>query len=139
MTKQNLKYKQKIEAATSDAEQKDEIISNLRSELHETVMAATDAENRTSNLDAKIQKLKQEVSAATKLIQEYQDAYANLYANAIGVHLEDVRVTASTSVKELQTIIGNTQLGTNQTAIQATELADIDFIDDGTDEDLVTL
>jgi hypothetical protein len=79
------------------------------------------------------------VSAATKLIQEYQDAYANLYANAIGVHLEDVRVTASTSVKELQTIIGNTQLGTNQTAIQATELADIDFIDDGTDGDLVTL
>lgn len=139
LTSSNLIYKQRIEATANDITEKDSVISDLRSELHETVMATTDAENRTSNLDAKIQKLKQEVLAATKLIQEYQDAYANLYANAIGVHLEDVRVTASTSVKELQTIIGNTQLGTNQTAIQATELADIDFIDDGTDGDLVTL
>lgn len=139
LTSSNLIYKQRIEATANDIDEKDSVISELRSELRETVTANTDIEARTSNLDAKIQKLKQEVSAATKLIQEYQDAYANLYANAIGVHLEDVRVTSATSVQELQSIIGSSLIGTNQTAIQPTELADIDFISDDTDDDLVTL
>ena len=140
LTSSNLIYKQRIEATANDIREKDSVISDLRSELHETVMANTDAENRTSNLDAKIQKLKQEVSAATKLIQEYQDAYANIYANAIGVHLEDVRVTSATSVKELQAIIGGTSTNNGQTAIQASEIVDIDYIaDNDGDNDLVTL
>ena len=140
LKKSNLIYKQRIEATANDIDEKDSVISELRSELRETVTAATETEAQTSNLDAKIKKLQQEVSAATKLIQEYQDAYANLYASAIGVRLEDVRVTSATSVKELQTIIGSSQVNTNQQAIQDSELADIDFISDNDDDgDLVTL
>lgn len=140
LKKSNLIYKQRIEATANDIDEKDSVISELRSELRETVTAATETEAQTSNLDAKIKKLQQEVSAATKLIQDYQDAYANLYASAIGVRLEDVRVTSATSVKELQTIIGSSQVNTNQQAIQDSELADIDFIsEDDDDGDLVTL
>lgn len=139
LTKSNLIYKQRIEATANDIDEKDSVISELRSELRETVTAATETEVQTSNLDAKIKKLQQEVSAATKLIQEYQDAYANLYANAIGVRLEDVRVTSATSVKELQSIIGSSQISSSQAAIQDSELADIEFISDDNDGDLVTL
>lgn len=139
LTSSNLIYKQRIEATANDIDEKDSVISELRSELRETVTANTDIEARTSNLDAKIKKLQQEVSAATALIQEYQDAYANLYANAIGVHLEDVRVTSATSVKELQTIIGGTQANVPQTIDTEDGLADIDYISDSDDGDLVTL
>ncbi len=134
----NLIYKQRIEATANDIDEKDSVISDLRTELRETVTAATESESRTSNLDAKIKKLQQEVSAATKLIQEYQDAYANLYANAIGVHLEDVRVTSATSVRELQSIIGSTNVGSQQSVSQDDDFIDVgDFSDN--DDDLVTL
>lgn len=119
MTKQNLKYKQKIEAATSDAEQKDEIISSLRSELHETVTAATDAESRTSNRDATIADLRDQLSAVTTLVEDYQNAYAALYASAIGVHVDSVSVTSTTSVKELQTIISSS-IAPAQTEVKPT-------------------
>lgn len=134
----NLIYKQRIEATANDIDEKDSVISDLRTELRETVTAATESESRTSNLDAKIKKLQQEVSAATKLIQEYQDAYATLYANAIGVHLEDVRVTSATSVRELQSIIGSTNVGSQQSISQDDDFIDVgDFSDN--DDDLVTL
>lgn len=142
LTHSNLIYKKRIEATANDIKSKDSIISDLRTELRETVTANTEVEGRTSDLDAQVRSLKQEVSAATKLIQEYQDAYANLYANAIGVRLEDVRVTSATSVHDLQAIIGGTKVNSMQ-AIEAetdlSELADIDMIDNTDDNDLVTL
>ena len=142
LTHSNLIYKKRIEATANDIKSKDSIISDLRTELRETVTANTEIEGRTSDLDAQVRSLKQEVSAATKLIQEYQDAYANLYANAIGVRLEDVRVTSATSVHDLQAIIGGTKVNSMQ-AIEAetdlSELADIDMIDNTDDNDLVTL
>jgi len=134
--KDNLKYKQRIEATANDIQEKDSVISNLRSELSETVTAATNAEERTSNLDAKIKKLKDEVSAATALIEDYQNAYASLYASALGVHLEDVRVTSTTSVKELESIIGSSTVR-QQPILETTQL--IDVIDDVDDDGLVTI
>ena len=136
LTDSNLIYKKRIEATANDIQKKDSVISDLRSELHETVMASTDTEERTSNLDATVRKLQQDISAATKLIQEYQDAYAYLYANAIGVRLEDVRVTSSTSVKELQAIIGSSKLtASRQAIVDADEIVDIDYISDSDGED----
>lgn len=131
----NLKYKQKVEATANDINKKDSVISNLRAELSETVTAATLNEERTSNLDAKIEKLKKEVSAATALIEEYQNAYASLYASAIGVHLDDVQVTSTTSVKELESILGSS--AARSQAI--TRPALIDVVDDYDDGDLVTM
>ena len=140
LSKSNLIYKQRIEATANDIDEKDSVISDLRSELRETVTAATETEEKTSNLDAMVRKLEQEVSAATKLIHEYQDAYANIYANAIGVRLEDVRVTSATSVKELQSIISSSQITTNSSAIQESDIADIEFVSEADDsDDLVTL
>lgn len=136
LNKSNLIYMKRIEATANDIQKKDSVISELRSELRETVTATTDIEARTSNLDAMVQKLKQEVSSATKLIQEYQDAYANLYANAIGVHLEDVRVTSATSVKELQSIIGSSNVNVPQITDQSDDIVDVGYSDDS---DLVTL
>lgn len=134
----NLKYKQRVEATANDIRKKDSVISKLRSELSETVSAASETEARTSNLDATVKKLRKEVSAATALVQEYQDAYANLYANAIGVHLEDVRVTSSTTVGELKKIISSASTSGQMSAIM--ESTDIDTIDDPLDDnDLVTL
>ena len=136
----NLIYKQRIEATANDIQQKDSIISDLQSELSETVTAATDTEVRTSNLDAKIKKLQQDLSAATKLIQEYQDAYAYIYASAIGVRLEDARVTSATTVKELQAIIGSSQVQSRPAITDAEEIVDIDYISDPDNgDDLVTL
>jgi hypothetical protein len=136
----NLIYKQRIEATANDIQQKDSIISDLQSELSETVTAATDTEVRTSNLDAKIKKLQQDLSAATKLIQEYQDAYAYIYASAIGVRLEDVRVTSATTVKELQAIIGSSQVQSRPAITDAEEIVDIEYLSDPDNgDDLVTL
>ena len=133
----NLKYKQKIDAAQSSAKKKDSIISELRSKLDETVVEASERNVRTSNLDARNRKLQARVEAAEALLQEYQDAYANLYANAVGVHLDNISVTASTSVSDLQKIIsGSIVVQNNSSSIQAATEIDIEDLDDG---GLVTL
>ena len=136
LSSSNLIYKQRIEATANDIQAKDSVISQLRSELSETVTAAQEVEARTSNRDAMIQKLKQEVKAATALVQEYQDAYASLYANAVGVRLEDVSVTSSTSVKDLQKIIAGS-ITQPQFAITADE--QLDIVDDYDGDDIVTV
>lgn len=135
----NLKYKQKIEATTCDNDKKNSIISELRSELNETVTAATEAEAQTSNRDATIKKLRQEVAAATKLIEDYQQAYANIYANALGVHLEDMRVTSSTTVNELKTMISSASSNSTSTQSLAEPTPVGDIIDDSDDINLVTM
>lgn len=132
----NLIYKQRIEATANDIRDKESIISDLRSELSETVNAATELESQTSNRDATIQKLRQEVKAATALVQEYQDAYANMYASAVGVNLEGVSVTASTTVKELQSMITGS-INHPQMAVTATE--QLDVVDDIDSDGIVTV
>lgn len=106
----NLKYKQKIGASSELARKKDSTISHLRSKLDETVNAASESKSRTSNLDAKCMKLQAKLEAAENLIAEYQDAYASLYANAVGLHLDNVTVTSSTSVAEMQNLISGTSI-----------------------------
>lgn len=135
LANKNLKYKQKIEAATADIQNREDTIADLRSELNETVIAATDATDQASNLDDKISKLQSEILAATALVEEYQNAYASLYANAVGVHLDNVTVTSTTSVKELQTIIGSSVMQTSQPDIQPTYTGE----DDGDGDSLVTI
>lgn len=101
----NLKYVHKIEATTSIVDQKDSIIASLKSQLSETVRQSNDIKTRESNRDAKIAELNDRITAAQALIEEYQNAYASLYADAIGVNLDSIQVTATTSVSELQASI----------------------------------
>lgn len=135
---QNLKYKQTIDAAQSKSAEKDSVISKLRTELSETVTAASEANTRSSNLDAKNKDLSQRLKQADRLIQDYQDAYASLYANALGAELTNVKVTASTSVSELQQLIrGNTTVPKASIAASSEIDTDLDTID--IENDLVTL
>lgn len=130
----NLKYKQKIDATRRDLDDRDAIISGLQADLSETVRKVEAVKTRSSNLDAQIADLQSQISAARTLVQEYQDAYASLYASAIGVNLDNVKVTGSTSVKELQGLIkGSKDLYTSVDAEPTP--ADIVVDDDG----LITL
>lgn len=127
LAKNNLKYKQKVEAATALAQKKDSTISKLRSELDETVREKSAIEARTSNRDAKIERLEKRVEAATAMVAQYQKAYIGLYANALGVDPEAVQASTSTSVKELQSIIASTQAGGSRTVVES---GSIDIVDD---------
>lgn len=117
--KNNLIYNQKIESSTSTIKAKDAEIAKLRSELNKTVVASTNATKQASNrgeqikdLNAKVVASRQELKslkdraiAAEEMLAEYQQAYANIYANAIGIHASGLQVTASTSVSELEDMI----------------------------------
>lgn len=136
----NLKYSQKIEANTQIIREKDSIISKLQSNLSETVRKANDAEAKTSNCDAQIASLQRKIEAAQALVDEYQNAYAQIYANALGVGLEHVSVTATTTVSELQQIIkGSSKYtsGSQETILASSQISEV-----GTDMDdssLITL
>ena len=111
-SKTNLLYKQRVNSSKAIIESKDAEISALKSKLRETVTASRDAESRVSNLDAKTRKLQEKINACEELIAEYQDAYTYAYCNAIGTRPSSVKVTASTSVSELQDLI-STEAATN--------------------------
>lgn len=134
----NLKYKQRVEAADDSVHQKDEVISSLRGKLSETVESNTSLERKASNLDVKVKKLQDDITASQKIIQEYQDAYGNMYANALGVHLDNVSITASTTVKELRDKISGAVSKSEPDLLDSTSEERVD-IDTGSDSDIVTL
>lgn len=101
----NLKYKHKIEATSSVINQKDSDIEEIKQKLHETVVANKRLESEVLNRDAKDEELLSRITAAEDMVLSYQQAYANIYANALGVYLKDLPVTASTSVDELKRMI----------------------------------
>lgn len=103
----NLIYKQRIDASTNELESKDSIISDLRSRLRETVTASTDAKTRTSNLDAENERLRSSIEMCRKLLREYQDAFASLYASSLGVNPEGISVSDTMSVSDMRKAISS--------------------------------
>lgn len=101
----NLIYTQKITASREEAKRKDSTIADLKSKLRETVTASAKSRSQTSNLDSEKRKLNAELNACKETLLSYQKAYADIYANALGVHLDNISVTASTSVEDLESII----------------------------------
>lgn len=133
----NLKYRQKIESATSITKQKDLEIAELQSKLNETVMSSKEVSQRLSNLDKENREMKAKVEAADNIILSYQQAYATIYANALGVRVEDVPITASTTVEQLQKLITSNSVTSNN---QMAEIYSEDVVvDDEYDADLVTM
>lgn len=112
----NLKYEHEIKANSEIISKKEAEIEDLESRLNETVVANNKLKSEASNLDAKCNKLLSRVQAAEDLIFSYQQAYANIYANALGVYLKDLPITASTSVDELKSMI---KAGTSTAGIPA--------------------
>lgn len=154
----NLIYQQKIECSTADIEDKTATISALQDELDKTVMASTQASRKASNRDEEVKRLQSEISAssqtindlqdqiagAEELLYQYQQAYAGLYATAIGASTQGVSVTASTSVGDLESMIqgatNTSNIGCNP-AYTDDYIDEIDVIDeeDGYGADLATL
>lgn len=132
----NLKYLQKISESKNDAESKDSLISSLQSRLNETVNASADAKRRTSNLDEQLKRSRDEVKACRKMLKEYQDAYAELYSQAVGADLQKVKVTASTSVSSLRSAI-TSSISRKPSSIKEPEEIDVD--DCYFDDDIVTI
>lgn len=121
--KNNLIYKQKVESSSADIKARDSQIAELQKKLNKTVVASTNATKEASNRGEQINNLKAQISSSTEefnqeldsmearilaaeeMIHEYQQAYANIYANAIGVQVSGLSVTASTSVGDLEQLI----------------------------------
>lgn len=142
VTAQNLKYNQKISISASTIKEKDRIISGLQSKLDETVSKVSNAQARTSDLDAKLRKSNSKVLAAQKLLLQYQRAYAQIYANAVGADLTGIDITASTSVEDLQKVISGTSLHSGESAVFASRdqaYEEVDIVDDYDDDGLITI
>lgn len=121
----NLKYQRKIENSSKLLSQKDDEIAKLTDKVNETVTASTSLKKDNAQLLARIE-------AAEDIIYAYQQAYANLYANALGVHLTGLPVTASTSVDELKKMI---TAGTSTANIAARPDFNTELIEDEEDDD----
>lgn len=136
----NLKYTHKIEANSKTICDRDSTISDLEAKLRKTVTASSKVEDRASNLDEEVKSLRARVEAAEQMVLNYQQAYANMYANALGVRLENIAVTATTTVSELQSIIcGGTNTG-NIAAVPFVEPEPVEVTDvEDNEEDIVTL
>lgn len=107
--KLNLNYSQKIQSSKSLLEQKDSELKRLSSKLSETVTASKELVTNASNCDARVNELEGRIAAAEEMIFAYQQAYANLFANALGKKVSNLSVTASTTPEALkQSIIGGT-------------------------------
>nr|DAE37471.1 MAG TPA: Prohead core protein serine protease [Caudoviricetes sp.] len=132
----NLKYLQKISESKNIVDSKDSLISSLKTRLNETVNASANVERRTSNLDEKLKRSKDEIVACKKMIKEYQDAYAELYSQAIGADLQKVKVNASTSVSSLRSAI-TSSISRKPSSIKEPEEVDVD--DCYFDDDMVTI
>lgn len=132
----NLKYLQKISESKNIVDSKDSLISSLKTRLNETVTASANVERRTSNLDEQLKRSKDEIVACKKMIKEYQDAYAELYSQAIGADLQKVKVTSSTSVSSLRSAI-TSSISRKPSSIKEPEEVDVD--DCYFDDDMVTI
>ena len=80
-----------------------------------------------------------ELKACQNLLTSYQQAYADIYANVLGVHLDNINVTSSTTVEELESTIDS---AVNTANIPATaDMLDgyIDDIEESSDDDRVIL
>lgn len=108
----NLTYKRKRD---EDIRSKDNIIASLQQKLSKTVAEVDKLKSSTSNLGEKSNELVSKIEAMQTLLAEYQNAYAGMYANAIGVKLPNMSISSSTDVKGLQKIVAN-QMVTSRTS-----------------------
>lgn len=134
----NLQYQQKIESSETEIQEKEKIICSLQDELDKTVVSSKSNANRLANLDKQNRELQQCIEASQKLVDEYQDAYASLYSKAVGANLNNLSVTASTDVNELQKIISSS-VASSQSVDVFVEPQQIDLSDEFDEDTLITM
>lgn len=121
----NLKYIQDKNKNIADQTSQ---IADLQSQLNETVIVAKRDERRTSDLDEKNRQLKSDLNTATKQLEEYKRAYAELYSSASGVRLNDIQISAATNVQDLQQLISNKANDLNLASDYSSNIDDVDMI-----------
>lgn len=134
----NLNYNQKVNSSIKEIHEKDSIISSLRDKLSQTVTAAKSTEKKVSNCDSQMKELQKDLDKTIALVEQYQDAFASLYASAIGVRADSISITSTTSVDELKQLIDG---GTSTCNIAAMPDTNIDqIVDEEVDDDtLITV
>lgn len=133
----NLIYKQKVENSTNELKKKNKIIASLQSELRETVTASSKIKASASNLGVTNDELQNELLVCKKQLGDFQNAYASMYAAALGVDLAPMSIKSSTSVDELQDIVAG---ATNTINMPSAVTVEPVYLDDEVDnDDLATL
>lgn len=133
----NLIYKQKVENSTNELKKKNKIIASLQSELRETVTASSKIKASASNLGVTNDELQSELRVCKKQLGDFQNAYASMYAAALGVDLAPMSIKSSTSVDELQDIVAG---ATNTINMPSAVTVEPVYLDDEVDnDDLATL
>lgn len=139
LKKKNLKYIQEITANTQLVSSKTDELSAQKSKLRETVMDKDDAERRASNLEARIAAYRSDINAANQIIEEYQNAYASIYANAVGADLGNIQITATTTVSDLQKMINASACAPSSTTVPDEDMWEDGLIAPESENDLVVL
>lgn len=105
ITESNLLSKQKITASESELKEKQKSVELLDGKVRKTVAENEKLRDQVSNLEAEVSSLSSSVQASEGIIFEYQKAYADSCAYAAGIRLDNIPVTASTTVEELKSYI----------------------------------
>lgn len=133
----NLKYQKVLKSKDKQLKDKDLEISELSNRLDETVRKSIRNSEEISNRDIEINELQRDLSSCRRQISEYQNAYAELYASAIGVDFNKLDITASTKIDDIKKQISNNSIIQQNVSYLSSEIdnTNLDMIDD----DLVTL
>ena len=133
----NLKYQKELKSKNKQIEQQDLKILELSNRLDETVKQSNIASKDVSNRDIEIKDLQRDLSSCRRQISEYQNAYAELYASAIGVDFNKLNITASTKIDDIKKQISDNSIIQQNVSYLSSEVDEtaLDVLDD----DLVTL
>ena len=139
--KSNLIYKQKIEAAVArhnaEVVRKDSVIAGLEARVRKTVAESRAESEAASDLDENNRRLRSELDSCQASLRAFQEAYASIYAHALGVDFDLSQIVSSMSVESLQQMISSATNSVN--IIPSVTTMDGMFIDDDDNGDLITL
>ena len=122
----NLHIKMKLEQSSKQLENANRVLASTREDLSKTVAEADGLRKRASDLDGQVKSLRRSVTATTRSLREYQDAYSRLYASAMGAQPPS-GITASTNVAELKQMISASRHIDQPRQAALPELEDLSF------------
>lgn len=128
----NLKYKRDIEETSGLVESKNAIIAGLKSQLRETV-TANKSEGEMKKLKQNNGKLRNQLTSVMASCKEFQDAYASLYASALGLRVSKGPERVCSTVEEIQNWV---EAGTNTVNMPAVPGFDDEYEDEWIDDDI---
>lgn len=125
LSKDNLIYRRKIEA-NSHARKADEAkISELDASLRKTVAENRRLSDQLSNRDKQTAELQKSIEASQQMILAYQQEFADMCADIVGIHVDNIDVTATTSPEDLRKLVFGASGRSNSASQAQPELIDL--------------